>query len=301
MIDVSVVIPSRNEDAMLWATVVSAHESLQAARVSYEIIPVVNGPSPQIAALMHRAKLAKVYCSDASSPQAARHVGAIAAKGCWLFFLDAHCIVPQNFFLEMLNTLDRSGATLLHSPHRFLGKTFYGFTVDWDGTLWAKDTIDVPPTDQRSFEIAVAGHGAIGMLRHVYWKTGGYWQALRGFGGEETQLNLKMWLLGKRCAMATRTHHWHWLPPQGRHDESMFRDPDFIRNHLMIAEAYGGSDQLRRTRDALEIKGGISIPLPCFDVNTLAACMDETLAAGCVGRNGIACLRKQFEHEKVVH
>lgn len=237
---------------MLWSTVASAVEALQYSELSYEIIVVADGTAPDIAAYLHRSKLCSVIYANAGSPQAARHIGACEAQGDVLFFADAHVLFPEGFFWDVLEDMRKTCADLMHTPHRFLGNTFYGFHVDWNGYLWSAQNVNGPVTE--SFKIAVAGHGAFAIRKDSYLKAGGYWQALKGFGGEETQLNFKLWLMGMTCWMTARTYHWHWMPPAGRHTDAMFRDKDFVRNFLMVAAAYGGPEQLERSYRAFVLQ-----------------------------------------------
>ena len=248
---ISIIIPSRNESSALWATIASARADLETSPLEWEIIAVVSQPFPPLVYHIAREDMATVVFADALSPQAARHEGVARSKGETIFFLDAHVIVPDGFFCQMLGDMKRTGAAMMHSPHRFLGRTAYGFRVGWDEYLWSTETIREAPAGSNPYKVAIMGHGACAIRRDAYLKAGGYWQELKGFGGEETQLNLKLWLMGMQCWATPRTHHWHYLPQGERHNETLFRDRDFVRNYLMIAAAYAGVNQVISSYDAL--------------------------------------------------
>lgn len=250
---ISVIIPSRNESIGLWATVASARSDLESPGSKFEIIVVANGEFTDTAKLIAHEKMADVVFSGADSPQGARHIGMERARGRVCFFLDSHVIVPPGFFHCMMCDMDAVGADVMHSPHRFLSRTSYGFRVGWDEYLWSTETVREAPNKVAPWKVAVMGHGAMAVRRSSYFDVGGYWPALKGFGGEETQFNLKMWLSGKTCWATPNTHHWHYLPSRIRHDESMFRDRDFVRNFLMINYAYGGMGQMLKAHRSFRI------------------------------------------------
>ena|SRR5690242_19445820 len=92
-----------------------------------------------------------------------------------------------------------------------------------DGYLWTKKTLLEPPSSG-PFKVATHPHGAFAVRRDSFLKAGGYWRELHGFGGEETQLCLKFWLMGMTCWATPRVYHWHWLPAGGRRGSETFRD-----------------------------------------------------------------------------
>jgi glycosyltransferase involved in cell wall biosynthesis len=257
---ISVIIPchATPENSLivgqqLWYTVASAISSLEVCGEPYEILVILNGEHPQQASLMHQADSIKaIYCGkEIDSPQAARHLGFQKAKGDVLFSLDAHIIVPTNFFRQILDDMKDTGADFMGAAHRFLLPNSYGNRVDWGAYLWGGESIFVPPRGDKPFKTALHPHGAFAITREAYFDVGGYWLGLHGFGGEESQLCFKLWLMGRTCWATPRTHHWHWLSPMDRRNRGVFEDENFVRNFLIVAAAYSDEKQVRDSYDGM--------------------------------------------------
>jgi hypothetical protein len=259
---VSVVIPCYSDPAIenkageeLWYTVCAAHSALEFSGMDFEIIPVMNGVYPMPANCQHVGERIKtIYCgTGVESPQAARDAGMRHAEGEFVFFLDAHVVVPPNFFTVILEDMVKNDADFMGTPHRFLGPTYYGAKVAWHEYLWCRDIIRVPPRGAEPWRAAVHPHGAFCMRRSAWERAGGYWKALKGWGGEETQLCLKLWMMGLSVWVTPRTYHWHWLPPAARRTADIFSQPHFARNFLLIAAAYGDEARVRKSYESLSM------------------------------------------------
>lgn len=258
---ISVVIPCHTTPETadrasegLWYTVAAAASALEDTGKEHEIVAVLNGQYPIPAGLLHdHTHIRAVFCGPGvQSPQAARHAGLRYTSGEHVFFLDAHVIVPPDFFDVVLDDMAETGADFMGTGHRFLGPTFFGCRVAWNEYLWCRKVLYEPPRGSRKpWRAAVHPHGAFCVRRSAYADAGGYWLALKGYGGEETQLCFKLWLTGRSVWVTPNTYHWHWLPPQGRHDTRTFRDEQFARNFLLIAAAYGDVERVRASYRSL--------------------------------------------------
>lgn len=313
---ISVVIPvystrktSEQVGEEVWYTVASVVSDLERTGAPYEIALILNGEYPMNAALMHEADMVKpVFCGPhINSPQAARNVGAEQTSGETIFFLDSHVIVPPGFFKQMQDDLDETGAAFMGTGHRWLGsKKFYGCRIAWEEYLWSRETMNVPPLGEgKLWKTAIHPHGAFAVRRKAYDDIGGYWQALRGFGGEESQLCLKMWMMGYECWATPRTYHWHWLPPGGRRTSDLFRDENFARNFLLVAAAYGDAARVKQSHDSMEMLhwGNIDI-FPMMQQQVLNSPEVETersLIAERAKYKSLAELRTMFDRNDVLH
>lgn len=246
---ISLIIPSRGESSALWATIVSAKEAFGPAPAGdrYEIIVVLDEPDgkyPGVASLMHQLDFCKVVFANTNGPVGARNRGAQEARGDFLIFADAHCIFPQDFFLTLLEafSVNREFASVTAGT-RFLDRTTYGCRIGWDDILWGSD-LYFPSDENEIFPIASPGHGVFAIRADVFRAVGGYWKELRGWGGEEVQLNLKLWMCGYQIAMNPRTFHWHYSQPGARRGFEAWAERDFVRNFLLVAAAYGGKQQV---------------------------------------------------------
>jgi glycosyltransferase involved in cell wall biosynthesis len=306
---ISLVIPSRGESLGLWATVASAKSDLLASGEPFEIIAVVNGEPPGIASWMLREDFCRIIYSAASSPQEARHQGLLQAKSDFVFFADAHCVFPPRWFLSMREEADRSGTDAIFGGTRFLSGATYGMRLGWREYLWGSDVIYEKHLKAHSGElpapIAIIGHGAFGIRKRAYLESGGYWLALRGFGGEETQLNLKLWMMSFRCHVTPRCYHWHYSMPGERRGPELFNGRQFVRNFLMIAAAYGGPERVQKSHHSFCVhywKNEDLYPGICEEVLSDPAVAEERafVDANCRYKN-LEELRAMFDAEGVIH
>ncbi len=243
--DVSIVIPSKDDPAGLYFTYAGAVADLEHSGLRYEILAVVDGEFHDTARSLKAHNGCRVLRTQADSPQGARHAGAMQAQGRYIFFLDSHVLVCRDFFKRMAAAMQSTGAALLHSPHctwspRTMG---YAYGVAWDGNLWSKDH-QITPTSVTPYRVAMMGHGAICADREAYFSSGGYWLEQRGWGGEESHLNLKLWMMGHSCWVLPDVYHWHYMAH--RRSAQVFGAPEHVRNFLISAYALGGDRYLNR-------------------------------------------------------
>lgn len=254
---VSVVIPSRDESIGLWATVAAAKTDLELSDIwPNEIIIVENSDEPSLTASeIGYWGLARVFFPGKTfqSPQAARNFGFQHSTGEIVFFLDSHVIVPSGFFRTVLEDMEKTRADLMHSPYRYSGNVLtFEPDIDWNGFLWYKKHNGEPAYNSKPYQVAIGNHGGVAVRRESFSQVGCYWGWLKGFGGEESELNLKLWFLGKSCWITPRTYHWHYLCRDARrNDENMLAAFDWTRNFLGINFCFGGEAQMHAAYTAL--------------------------------------------------
>lgn len=115
---VSVVVPARNEAEYLSATL----ESLRAQTTdrSYELI-VVDGDSEDRTPEIAREFDARLVSGPGSAIGHGRHLGACAARGEWLAFVDADTLVVPEYLDAMLEYVDEEGLSAASSRCRMRG------------------------------------------------------------------------------------------------------------------------------------------------------------------------------------
>lgn len=305
---ISVIIPSRGESVALWATVASAHGELELSGLDFEIIVVLNEPEgvdfPPIGATLKVSEICQVVYAKVDGPAGARNVGFKYSKGDFLFFADAHCVFQRGFFETLLDESLALGADAVFGGTRFVRDVTYGCKVGWQEILWGCDVLD-KPSDGKPFPIVAVGHGAFGMAREAFVGCGMYWEALRGWGGEEPQLNFKLWMMGYRAFMIPQTYHWHYTPlGERRSFDGVYRDRNFVRNFLLVAAAYGGDDEARRVYDSFELYYWKSETLHREVLDEVLAssevAAERTFIAARGKHKNLAELREMFEREGVV-
>lgn len=240
--DISVIVPSLNDGPGLYFTYAAAFADLETGTRSFEIVPVIDGDESAEARglAMHGARLVR---GRFGSPQASRYAGLLASHGRWVFFLDSHVIPSRGFFERMVKTAEETDATLVFSPHVDWSRDrmAYAHRIGWQDSLWCVDA-ETKPRVETAYRAAQSGHGGILVDREKYLASGGYWLAQRGWGGEETHLSLKLWMLGYECWMEPRVYHWHYMG--GRRNDGAFQSRDYVRNFMLAAYALGGQKYL---------------------------------------------------------
>lgn len=314
---VSVIIPCYSSlqtaaevGQQLWYTVWSAINSLEASGLEHEIIVVVNGSLPFTASLLHEGGNVKsIFCGESiDSPQSARDLGVQRSRGEFLFFLDTHVVIPPNFFSQMIADMEESGADFMGCGHKWIdvGQVYYGARIAWDEFLWARETLNHPPNGPgKLWKTAIHPHGAFAMRRKAYEEVGGYWLALKRFGGEESQMCLKLWMMGKSVWATPRTFHCHWLPPGARRDNTLWKDPDIVRNFMLVAAAYGDEARVRESYKAFSLLywGGEDVfPMLIQKVlNSPEVAVERKVIAERAKYKNLKELREMFNREDVLN
>lgn len=245
----AVVIPSYNDAQGLWFTVAAARVDLEAdfAPDEYEIIGVVDGPDDEETQILHGMRqqgTCRMMRSDTRTPQKNRHAGLLATEAPYVFFLDSHVVPSRGYFKRLLMTAEETGAAIVHGAHSFWsdGRT-YAYAMDWKNHFWSHCGEALPQRTDGPYRIGIAGHGGIVVNREKYLSVGGYWDALQGWGGEEPQLNFKLWMMGHEAYLDPRVYHWHLMVPR-RHRVAEQLTAGYVRNFLLVAYATGGQKYL---------------------------------------------------------
>ena len=190
----SVVVPCRDEGEMLARTL----ESIAASRgPSYEVIVVDDQSRDPVEP--HNLAGARLVRGPGLGPAAARNAGAAVAKAEFLVFVDAHVLVPPDW-LEILLAIFRRypglaavspGIAAEDNPRR----TGYGLT--WDARLnvrWLSRPLGTLA------EVPLLPGGCLAVRRQVFLAAGGFDRGFRGYGHEDEEISLRLWLLGHQLA-----------------------------------------------------------------------------------------------------
>ena len=118
-LNVSFVIPARDEELLLETTLNSIRAAAAECEITYEII-VVDDASTDRTAEIAKSLGAQVVAVELHNIGAVRNAGAAAARGNVLFFLDADTQVPGHTLRAALKTLEQGavggGATVSFEP-----------------------------------------------------------------------------------------------------------------------------------------------------------------------------------------
>jgi glycosyltransferase involved in cell wall biosynthesis len=128
----------------------------------------------------------------------ARNLGGCAANGEMLVFSDAHVDVQPGWFEGLLPSLEDDGVGLVAPAIAVMGNEAakgYGYTLsDLSlGVRW------LHWQQGRPYEVPMVCGCFMAMRRSVFEAVGGFDAGFRGWGAEDSELSLRLWLLGYRC------------------------------------------------------------------------------------------------------
>lgn len=220
----SVVITTHHDAATCYLTVFAVKAQLEAHGLAHEIIVVADGGTEQ------KWENAGVTCLrvNTGSPQGSRDLGIRAAKYPDVLVLESHVIVSDIGKLLLEHQYLKSAITFpvrkAEGPDMF---DVYAHATDWDGDLWHKRLI-YSPVRSGTHWVAQFGASCFMLDRNWYLESGGYTDLLTGWGGEESFLPLKAWMLGREVWQVPSVAHYHYLTP-GAH-----ADKPFLESNLAI-------------------------------------------------------------------
>lgn len=117
-VDVSFVVPARDEEAYLPSTLASV--AAMGCAATHEVV-VVDGGSTDATASIAADHGARVVSQSSGGIGAGRHLGAERARGEWLAFVDADTVVRPGYADAMLAFVERAGLTAASSRCRMVG------------------------------------------------------------------------------------------------------------------------------------------------------------------------------------
>lgn len=233
--DVSFIIPARNEQDTLRYTVANLHKTVTTR--SFEVIVVDDAsdedlsehvePSDEIVYLRNSRRLGVAK---------SRNIGARKAQGELLVFLDAHVcfapgwleaiyrqkdllasgiLAPATFVLEdfePFRTLSRELRTpwsvrVMARP--VFGRVYYGYSMT---ALPAPQTLaNFHKRSSAAFTIPIAGSAAMCVTKDLFFGLGAFEDELDGFGGQEdAELCMRCWSFGHWVAVVPSIHCFHF-------------------------------------------------------------------------------------------
>lgn len=231
----------------LWATIHSVEIDLENSGYDYDYALCVNGcdkPHPDTTNLLHYIEKAKKLAyfgkeKEALSPPLARQKAVDHCDGKYVFFFDNHCLVKPGYFKRALEMLEKYEMDMLHSTTRFYtgeADNFH-YKLLLKKNFWAEAMV-TPVDPINPYKIACGGHGGFVVKRSAFNDVGGfYWDGFKGYGGEETYFDLKMWMMGKNNWIDPQLIHYHYAGNRGYHRH--YTD-DYFTNMMAVANIIGG-------------------------------------------------------------
>ncbi|XP_076025042.1 polypeptide N-acetylgalactosaminyltransferase 10-like [Genypterus blacodes] len=139
-----------------------------------------------------------------------RLLGATAARGEVITFLDSHCEANVNWLPPLLDRIAQNRKTIVCPMIDVIDHDNFGYDTqagdamrgafDWE--MYYK-RIPIPPELQRDdasepFESPVMAGGLFAVDRKWFWELGGYDRGLEIWGGEQYEISFKVWMCGGR-------------------------------------------------------------------------------------------------------
>ncbi|NP_598950.2 polypeptide N-acetylgalactosaminyltransferase 10 [Mus musculus] len=139
-----------------------------------------------------------------------RMLGASAATGDVVTFLDSHCEANVNWLPPLLDRIARNRKTIVcpmidvidHDDFRYETQAGDAMRGAFDWEMYYK-RIPIPPELQKAdpsdpFESPVMAGGLFAVDRKWFWELGGYDPGLEIWGGEQYEISFKVWMCGGR-------------------------------------------------------------------------------------------------------
>lgn len=193
----SVVIPTLNEGKMLHMTVDSILS--KTTYPNYEVIIVDDGSTDGSCDLYKEYdNRVHVIRSNGLGVACARNFGAENSKGEYICFLDAHCTVSKNWLDGFIQTLNILGVGMVGPAFTKLNESEpQGCGMAWiDASL--ETTWYYPLDTENAYDVPLTTGACQAFRKDIFIETGRYEEGFTRWGFEDTEMCLRIWLLGYR-------------------------------------------------------------------------------------------------------
>lgn len=214
---ISVVLPCAEERDYALKTVISVFESTP-GDVLHEIVVVDDGSNPPLSSthltpdVQQRYKVLVKRHDQTIGLIGAKKTGGDAATGDIVVFFDCHVAPQANWYKEFLSLISENYRRMVVPQITALDvdtwKQIGGGGLAKCYLTWDADFKWVDSDDNY---IPVISGGLLGMSRRWWHETGGYDKEMLGWGGENLDQSLRVWLCGGEIVMATGSqvaHMW---------------------------------------------------------------------------------------------
>lgn len=208
---VSIVIPAHNEGENVVDTVGVLLEHTQAPR--FEIIVVddasSDGSGEHIRDSYGGDGRVQVLRAEGIGVARARNLGAGAASGEVLIFLDGHSYTPPGWLAPLLRPLAGADVGLVGPGFGSLvhGGAASGFGMRWQDAGMLMQWL--PRNGNEPYEVPVIPGCCHVMRRDVFEALGGYDPSMTRWGSEDEEMCLRLWLGGYRVLVQPQATVYH--------------------------------------------------------------------------------------------
>ncbi len=254
----SIIIASRNEGFMLRQTVKFIRRA--ATRVPYEIILVDDGSTDDSFAwadASHDPQIRRAR-TEGLGIVPARNLGSGLAKGDMLVFCDAHIDVEPYWLDEFIRVMETYGTAAVtpafcdldHDNPRYsridCAAAARSAVRGWKmcgRTFRTLSAMTWMPQRDHPFETPILSGACFAVRADAFRAVGGYEPAFRGYGGEEEEVSLKLWLNGYSLYATPLTCVSHQFRRSAPYDMQI---TDILHNRLYTALCHYKDARVRR-------------------------------------------------------
>ncbi len=256
----SIIIASRDEGIRLKQTLDSIINA--SGRIPYEIIVVDDGSTDNSVpdSILSSGPPVQVIRTPGMGVAPARNAGARIAQGDMLIFCDAHITVPD-YWLDILGSvienekcdavtpgigpLEPSAFVPLYrlaasAPIYSIGCGRIFRTLI--SNTWLHE-------HTRPIDCPILSGGCFAVRHEVWRRIGGYEESFRGYGYDEEEISLKLWLFGYRLMTVPSVIIHHKFRPAAPYQ---IVNSDMLHNRMFAALCHFNDERTTRMLDHLE-------------------------------------------------
>lgn len=245
---VSVVVPAHNEGQNLADTV--ACITANTRYPDYEVVVVDDGSddgSPDQVAVRFRSddRVSLVRGQDLGIPKA-RNMGAAAATGDIVIFLDGHCYVRPGWMAALVQPLNDAQVGMVGPAFANIndGTNSRAMGVCWHDASLASQWMAIQ--SELPYPVAMLPGGCQVVRRAEFDTIGGFDAGLTKWGSEDQELSLNYWFRGYDVVGQPAVTVYHLFRQSSPHDVQW---EDVVYNRLRLALCYLNDDRAARVID----------------------------------------------------
>lgn len=242
---VSVVVVSHNEGANLRSTV----DNLLATLPAYSELVVVDDCSTDgsVDAIRAYPDVRVLRTPERLGSSQSRNFGAFASQGDALVFSDAHVETEPGWVPELTRVLEDPHVGLAGPAVAALGAPEfkgYGMTCAPNRDVRGDDLL-VPRwlylRSNTPYAVPMLCGCFVAMRRDAFESCGGFDSGIRQWGSEDTELSIRLWLLGYECVLVPDVEVAHLFKERhGYHVDYV----SVLHNMLRMATVHFGDERL---------------------------------------------------------
>lgn len=242
---ISVVVPALNEGVLLARTVENLRATLPA---NGDIVVVDDGSTDGSADALREDHVLRIIRCTRLGAATARNVGARQATGEIVVFADAHIEAPPLWWQPLADALRDASVGAAAPVVSVMGSELSkGYGMRWKGPDLGIEWLPLESSGPHS--IGLAPGCLLAMRREVFNATGGFDDGMILWGMEDSELSLRLWLLGYELKLVPSVEIAHAF--REKHPYSI-PWACVIHNMLRVAFCHFKTERIRQVVQALK-------------------------------------------------